>query len=424
MQSTQKGMRIHIAIFGRRNTGKSSLLNALTQQDVSIVSNIAGTTTDPVEKAMELLPIGPVLFIDTAGLDDVGKLGELRINKTYKVLDRADIVLLVTEANTWGEYEERVVLEAKDRDTPILVVFNKTDLFKTDPVIRKILTERMISHIEICALQRGWEVVDTIKNQIVRLLPDSLLQPRPIIADLVESDDVVVLVIPVDKEAPKGRIILPQQQTLRELLDRDIVTIISNEKNLVAAISNSVRKPKVVITDSQAFRKVFATIPSDIMVTSFSILFARAKGDLTEYVKGAQAIDSLKGGDRVLIAEACTHHPIGEDIGRVKIPRWINRRVNGEVEFTVYSGHDFPEDLETYKLIIHCGSCMFNRKETLNRVFEAKRQNIPFTNYGVAIAYLNDNLERALEIFQSPTDRLFSNPERLLETAKMSHSSK
>ncbi len=407
MQSTPKGMRIQIAIFGRRNVGKSSILNALTQQDVSIVSNIAGTTTDPVEKAMELLPIGPVLFIDTAGLDDLGKLGKLRIDKTYEVFNRADIILLVTEANVWSDYEEKVLKEARKRNTHVLTILNKVDLNKTSEKIKGILDSIKVPSIESSIMLPGWEVASRIKDSIIKMLPLVPLHSLPLIADLIDPEDHVVLVIPIDKEAPKGRIILPQQQTLRELLDIGAVAIVLNEKKLKKTISNLATKPKIVITDSQVFKEVFEAVPSDIFVTSFSILFARAKGDLKELVGGSKKIDRLKIGDKVLIAEACTHHPIGDDIGRVKIPGWINNRVRGKIEFNVFSGHDFPEDLQQYKLIIHCGSCMLNRKETLHRVNEARRQGVPITNYGVAISFLFGNLDRALKIFGYSCDNKF-----------------
>ncbi len=396
MQKTPKGFRLQIAIFGRRNVGKSSILNALTRQDVSIVSTVAGTTTDPVEKAMELLPIGPVLFIDTAGLDDVGALGSLRIKKTYKIFERADIILLVAEANIWGEYEEKILDEARRRNTPLLVVLNKIDLFNPDRGIKEKLNEEKTPYVETCALNHSWAVTSKIKSELIRLLPDDWLTPAPIIADLINPSDLVVLVIPIDKEAPKGRVILPQQQTLREILDRKGSALVVNEIELPKAIANLKKKPKIVVTDSQVFREVFASTPEDIPVTSFSILFARCKGDLKELVKGVEKIDDLKPKDKILIAEACTHHPIGDDIGRVKIPNWIKQRIGGEIDFDVFSGHDFPFDLKKYKLIIHCGGCTLNRKEMLFRILKAKEKQVPITNYGIAIAFLHNGLERSL----------------------------
>ena len=399
MQKTPKGLRLHIAIFGRRNVGKSSILNALTRQEVSIVSEIAGTTTDPVEKTMELLPIGPVLFIDTAGIDDSGTLGTLRTKRTYKIFERADIVLLVTEADKWGEYEERILQEARKRNTPILVILNKIDLFKPDQNLKRRFGKERIVNVETCALDRSWKITAKVKNELIKLLPKDWMKPIPLISDLIEEDDLIILVIPIDKEAPKGRLILPQQQAIREILDKECTCLIVNERNLSSSICNLKQKPKLIVTDSQAFKEVFASTPQDIPVTSFSILFARSKGDLRELVKGAQSLDDLKPGDKILIAEACTHHPIGDDIGRVKIPRWINQRIGGEIDFEVFSGHDFPVDLKQYRLIIHCGACMLNRKEVLGRIYEAKAKRIPITNYGVVIAYLHGNLKRALEPF-------------------------
>lgn len=398
MQKTPKGLRLQIAIFGRRNVGKSSILNALTRQEVSIVSDIAGTTTDPVEKPMELLPIGPVLFIDTAGLDDTGALGGLRVEKTYKIFERADIILLVTEANKWTEYEERILEEAKQRNTPILVVLNKSDLFPGEDLAKKLVKEK-VSYTKICAKNCGWEITVKVKNEVIKLLPKDWINPIPIISDLIEKGDLIVLVIPIDKEAPKGRLILPQQQTIREILDKKAACLIVNEKDLLVSINNLKQKPKMVVTDSQVFGEVFSQVPSDILVTSFSVLFARCKGDLEEFVKGSQEIDRLNSDDRILIAEACTHHPIADDIGRVKIPGWVRSRVGRRIDFDIYSGHDFPRDLKQYKLIIHCGSCMLNRKETLSRIYEARAQNIPITNYGIAIACLHQGLERSLEPF-------------------------
>ncbi len=400
MQKTPKGFRLQIAIFGRRNVGKSSILNALTRQDVSIVSTVAGTTTDPVEKAMELLPIGPVLFIDTAGLDDVGALGSLRIKKTYKIFERADIILLVTEANIWGDYEEKILDEARRRNTPLLIVLNKIDLFGPEQGIKEKLNKEKTPYVETCALKQGWEVTSKIKSELIKLLPDDWLIPPPIIADLINQGDLVVLVIPVDKEAPKGRIILPQQQTLREILDRKGSALVVNEIELPEAIANLKKKPKIVVTDSQVFKEVFASTPEDISVTSFSILFARCKGDLKELVKGVEKIDDLKPKDKILIAEACTHHPIGDDIGRVKIPNWISQRIGGRIDFDVFSGHDFPSDLKKYKLIIHCGACTLNRKEMLFRILKAKERQVPITNYGIAIAFLHNGLERSLHPFK------------------------
>lgn len=400
MEKTPKGIRLHIGIFGRRNVGKSSLLNALTQQEVSIVSESAGTTTDPVEKAMELLPIGPVLFIDTAGIDDLGALGDLRKARTYQVFDRTDVALLVTQADIWEKYEDKIIQEFHKRKTPLLVVFNKIDLFSVNKKIKEKLNQKKIPHIETCALSPSWKVTTGVKEAITKLLPNDWLNPPPIIADLIEAGDTVILVIPIDKEAPKGRLILPQVQTLREILDRKAQALVVSEKELPRAIANLKKAPALVVTDSQAFGEVFASTPSDIPLTSFSILFARFKGDLSELAQGAEKIEELKSGDRILIAEACTHHPISDDIGRKKIPHWINEKIGGEIDFEVVTGHDFPPDLEKYRLIIHCGACMLNRKEMLSRILKAKEKGIPITNYGAAIAYLQGSLKRALRPFK------------------------
>jgi [FeFe] hydrogenase H-cluster maturation GTPase HydF len=400
MHQTPKGLRLHLAVFGRRNTGKSSIINVITQQDVSIVSHVAGTTTDPVEKPMELLPIGPVLFIDTAGLDDLGALGRLRIKKTYKVFERADIALLVTEANKWGEYEKRIFKETRKRNIPILVILNKIDIFQPEQNLQERLAKESIPFVLTCALKKGWDITAKIKNVLIKLLPDDWLNPIPLISDLIGEGDIVVLVIPIDKEAPKGRLILPEQQTIREILDKKAVCVIVNEKNLRHSIHNLKQKPKIVVTDSQAFEEVFNQVPNNILVTSFSILFARSKGDLKELAEGVRNLDSLKPNDKILIAEACTHHPIGEDIGRIKIPKWISERIGGKINFDVFSGHDFPEDLKQYKVVIHCGACMLNRKEMLTRILKCKEEEIAITNYGVAIAYLHNALDRALRPFR------------------------
>jgi [FeFe] hydrogenase H-cluster maturation GTPase HydF len=401
MRKTPKGLRLQIAIFGRRNVGKSSLLNCLTAQEVSIVSSSPGTTTDPVEKPMELLPIGPVLFIDTAGLDDEGELGRLRVEKTARVFERADIILLITEAWVWTDFEEKILQEAGKRNTPVLVILNKIDTGKFDRGLAVSLERKGVPYLKVSCLKKTWEVTAGIKNRIIDILPADWMNPIPIISDLIEEDDLVVLVIPIDKEAPRGRLIFPQQQTIREILDKKANCLITDQRRLLTSLNNLKKRPRAVITDSQVFKEVFEITPRDIPVSSFSILFARSKGDLEEFVRSVRTIDGLNSQDRILIAEACTHHPIGDDIGRIKIPRWIAQRTGCRINFDVYSGHDFPRDLDGYKLIIHCGSCMLNRKETLSRIYQAKSQRVAITNYGIAIAYLHQNLERGLEIFSS-----------------------
>jgi [FeFe] hydrogenase H-cluster maturation GTPase HydF len=390
-------MRLHIGIFGRRNVGKSSLLNALTRQQVSIVSDIAGTTTDPVEKPMELLPLGPVLFIDTAGVDDIGALGAERVAKTRKALDRTDLGVIVADSGEWGEFEEGIVAELKNRKVPVLVVFNKSDLGRPAPELEARLRDDGIRSVQT-AVDRG-EGVLAVREALIATAPDDFLAPDPIIGDLLPEGGLAVLVVPIDKEAPKGRIILPQVQAIRDLLDHGQLSLVVREHELKAALARLSRKPDIVVTDSQAFAKVAADTPSDVKLTSFSILFARYRGDLAEMVRGATAIDRLKPGNSVLVAESCTHHPIGDDIGRVKIPNWLEKRVGGKLEFTTHQGHDFPPDVSQFSLVIHCGACMTNRRAVLNRVAKCRDQGVPITNYGLTIAYVLDIFERALEPF-------------------------
>ena len=397
MERTPKSMRLHIGIFGRRNVGKSSLLNALTRQQVSIVSDIAGTTTDPVEKPMELLPLGPVLFIDTAGVDDVGALGAERVAKTRKVLDRTDLGVIVADSGEWGGFEEGIVAELRKRKVPVLVVFSKSDLGRPAPELEARLHDEGIRSVQT-AVARG-EGVLAVRDALIAAAPDDFLAPDPIIGDLLPEAGLAVLVVPIDKEAPKGRIILPQVQAIRDLLDHGQLSLVVREHELKAALARLGRKPDIVVTDSQAFAQVAADTPRDVKLTSFSILFARFRGDLTEMVRGATAIDRLKPGDGVLVAESCTHHPIGDDIGRVKIPNWLEKRVGGKLEFTTHQGHDFPQDVSQFSLVIHCGACMTNRRAVLNRVTRCRDQGVPITNYGLTIAYVLGIFERALEPF-------------------------
>lgn len=397
MQKTPKGLRLHIGIFGRRNVGKSSLLNALCRQSVSIVSDIAGTTTDAVEKPMELLPVGPVLFIDTAGLDDAGTLGDMRTAVTRKIFDRIDLAILVTVGSEWSEYEEEIITEFKKRNIPIIVVFNKIDLEKPRPDLIENLTETGL-HIVSTVASNGEGLYD-LREAIIKETPPEIINLATIIGDLIRPGELVVLVVPIDKEAPKGRLILPQVQTIRDILDNDAYSIVVKERDLHDALEGLKSKPALVVTDSQAFQKVATDTPEDILMTSFSILFARYKGNLTEFVRGAVAIDALKPGDNVLIAEACSHHPITDDIGTVKIPRWLNQYVGGKIHFDHCQGHDFPENLPDYKLIIHCGSCMFNRREVLSRIMYARKAGVPITNYGMTISYSLGIFERALSPF-------------------------
>jgi len=394
-----KSFRLHIGIFGKRNVGKSSILNALTQQDVSIVSEIAGTTTDPVEKPMELLPLGPVLFIDTAGIDDVGVLGEKRVNKTMAVFDRTDLGVIVTNFSEWSNYEHEIMDAFKIREIPFIIVFNKTDQFAENLEIISQLASVKIKYVATTATS-GFGI-SNLRQLLLQTAPSDFIDRPGILSDLVEPGEAAVLVVPIDKEAPKGRLILPQVQSIRDLLDNDSFCIVVKERELRQALSRFNKPPKLVVTDSQAFLKVAADRPPEIPITSFSILFARFQGDLNEMVRGAIAIDTLKTGDKVLIAEACSHHPIGEDIGTVKIPRWLTQYVGGKLQIDNYRGHDFPDNIAEYKIIIHCGACMWNRREMLSRIMKAKDSGVPITNYGLTIAYSLGIFERALQPFPS-----------------------
>ncbi len=402
MKNTPKGFRLHIGLFGRRNVGKSSLLNSLTRQTVSIVSDIAGTTTDPVEKPMELLPIGPVLFIDTAGIDDVGALGEMRVQRTFQVFDRTDIGVIVSVAGEWGEFEEGILAELRDRKIPVIVVFNKNDISAPDSSQTARFSDMQIPCV-LTAAARGEGILD-LREALVRSAPEEFINSPAIVGDLVPAGELAVLVIPIDLEAPKGRLILPQVQSIRDILDNDAYCMVVKERELRDALDRLKRPPALVVTDSQAFLKVAGDTPDDVMMTSFSILFARFKGDLVAFVRGAAAIDDLQPGDRVLICESCSHHPIGEDIGRVKLPRWLRQYVGGKLEFIHVQGHDFPADLGSYKLVVHCGACMWNRREVLSRIIRCQQAGVPITNYGLAIAFSLGIFERALGPFPDALD--------------------
>jgi [FeFe] hydrogenase H-cluster maturation GTPase HydF len=394
---TPKGMRVHIGLFGRRNAGKSSLLNAMTRQGASIVSEVAGTTTDPVEKPMELLPLGPVLFIDTAGIDDEGALGEARVARTRRVLDRTDIGVIVSEAGRWDRFEEELLAELRDRSAAAVVVFNKTDVGAPDAELVARLGEQGVRTVMTRA-DRG-SGVGLLRDALLRSAPAELVDSPAILSDLVGPGELAVLVVPIDKEAPKGRLVLPQVQSIRDLLDGDAMALVVKERELRAALDRLSQPPKLVVTDSQAFLKVHADTPPGIPMTSFSILFSRLKGDLVTQVLGTLAIDRLRPGSRVLIAEACSHHPIAEDIGTVKIPRWLTQYVGGGLEIEHVHGHDFPEDLSAYELVVHCGACMWNRRELLSRILHCQRAGVPVTNYGLTIAYSLGIFERALGPF-------------------------
>lgn len=399
MRGAPKGFRLHIGLFGRRNVGKSSILNAMTRQSASIVSDVAGTTTDPVEKPMELLPIGPVLFIDTAGIDDVGTLGEMRVERTRHVFDRTDVGVVICDAGHWSAFEDAMLEELSAREIPAIVIFNKVDLATPRADVMARLRAEKILFVETVA-SRGEGILD-LREALIRKAPEEFINAPTILGDLLPAGELAVLVVPIDLEAPKGRLILPQVQSIRDLLDNDAYCMIVKERELRDALDRLNRPPALVVTDSQAFLKVAGDTPPGVPMTSFSILFARFKGDLDTFVRGALAIESLKPGDRVLIAEACSHHPIGEDIGTVKIPRWLTQYVGGKLEFTHFQGHDFPDDVSEYKLIVHCAACVWNRREMLSRIIRCRKANVPITNYGLTIAYSLGIFERALSPFPS-----------------------
>lgn len=391
-----KSMRLHIGIFGKMNAGKSSFLNRITNQEVSIVSNIAGTTTDVVEKSMELLPAGPVTFLDTAGIDDSTELGTERIKKTMSILNRTDIAVLICDYNGIDTFEENLIEKFKELNIPYCIIINKTDI---KPVSGEMLEKikKFTDNILVASILKDENFVFNFKKTLVKLLPEDFINSPEIITDLIPPKSTVILVIPIDKEAPKGRIILPQVRTLRELLDNNCICIAVKESELKQALENLKTAPSLVITDSQAFKQVAQIVPQEIPLTSFSILFARLKGDLKVFLNGVKTIDNLKDGDKVLILESCTHHPIEDDIGRVKIPNLIKQKTGKNILFDNISGHDFP-DISNYKLIIHCGACMTNRKEVLSRILIANNMNIPITNYGLVISYCLGILPRATEI--------------------------
>ncbi len=394
MNETPRSSRTHIAIFGRRNVGKSSLINALTNQTISLVSEIAGTTTDPVFKAMEILPLGPCVLIDTAGIDDTGQLGELRVERTYDVINKTDIGLIIFDVNQNSfNYEKALIKEFKKRQKPYLLVANKIDTVKQEKNFTNIF-ETFVLKVS-AATKEG---IENLKNTIGTTLKIEE-EKFMIVGDLINPGDLVVLVTPIDKAAPKGRLILPQQQTIRDILESDAIAVVTKEYELRDTLEKLGTKPKLVITDSQVFLKVSADTPDDIMLTSFSILFARNKGDLEELVKGAKAIERLKNGDKILISEGCTHHRQSDDIGSVKIPRWLRQYTGKDFVFVYSSGYSFPKKMDDVKLVIHCGACMLNKSEMLYRISEVVKQEIPIVNYGVLIAYVQGIFKRALEPF-------------------------
>lgn len=400
MDKAPKGLRLHIGIFGRTNVGKSSLLNLIVGQGVAITSPVPGTTTDVVEKTMELLPIGPVVLLDTAGLDDSSVLAGLRIEKARKIFNRADVVLLVTEADGWTAYEDDVVAEAKARQIPVIIVINKID--QRAPTEKFLQTMGGHGHavcVSCLSLAQRDEFVNQFKKELLQVVPEDFLRAPALLGDLLPVGGLAVFVVPIDLEAPKGRLILPQVQAIRDVLDHDAGVLVVKEHEYKAFLEKLTVPPDLVVCDSQVVLKVVAETPANVKCATFSILLARLKGDLDEMVRGALAIEALADGDRVLILEGCSHHPLQDDIGRVKIPRWLERYTGARLAVDVFAGHDLPTDLSVYKLIIHCGGCTMNRREMLFRIHEARRQGIPITNYGVGISYLQGVLERSLSPF-------------------------
>ena len=402
MSSTLRGERLIITFLGNRNGGKSSLINALTDQEIAIVSEVPGTTTDPVAKRYELLPLGPVTFYDTAGLDDMGELGEKRIRAAYKVLFKTDIAIFVNDGSPFQKNELNALQRLKEMKLPVLVIFNKSDLREPDSKNIEFCQQNEIPWVSVSA--RTKDNITLAKEKIIELAPSYLKEERPLVSDIIYPGDRVILVTPIDASAPKGRLILPQVQVLRDLLDSRAVTTVVREFELGEALAALNSEPDLVITDSQVIQKVVSELPPQVPLTTFSILFARYKGDLVTLVKGCQKIDDLKEGDRILIAEACSHHPQKDDIGRVKIPNWLKNYVHKDLSFDISAGSDFPENLEDYALIIHCGACMLNQTEMNNRIREAERRGVPITNYGLAISKLHGYFERTIAPLKFPSE--------------------
>lgn len=394
-----KDLKPHIGIFGRRNNGKSSFINVMTGQDVAIVSEHPGTTTDPVKKSVEIFGIGPVIMIDTAGIDDTGDLGEKRINKSLQALKTVDCGVLLIAGNRFGSHEKKLIIEFKKSDIPFVVVHNKCDVEPLSDETRKEIaaqTDALI--VEFSArTKKGFEdVVDAMKNSI----PDKSYMIKSLMGDIINEGDYILLVTPIDSEAPEGRMILPQQMAIRDVLDNNAICIVLRETELERFFKTSCIRPALVVTDSQAFGFVKSIVPEDIPLTSFSIVFSRMKGDFENFVKGTRTISELQDGDKILILESCTHHVSCDDIGRVKIPMWISKFTGKKLYFTIISGlGDLPENCKDYKLVIQCGGCMVTRKQVLNRLKPFSEKEVSITNYGMAIAYLNGIFERALQPF-------------------------
>lgn len=411
LHTTLQGDRIQIALFGKRNAGKSSVINAVTGQQLAIVSEVKGTTTDPVSKAMELLPLGPCMFIDTPGIDDEGELGEKRVERAMQVLNRTDIALVVIDINTVEKEdlesvrglppkEMEIISLIEEKKIPYVIVLNQADRME-DTASEEIRNQIAMKNGTVPAVvvsSKTGDGLEELKDTLIRLAPDADAKLH-IVGDLIEEGDIILLVVPVDSAAPKGRLIMPQQQVIRDILDNQAIAIVVQVPQLPKALEDFQDRIKMVITDSQVFKEVSAILPESMLLTSFSILFARHKGNLLKLVEGVRTVDRLKDGDRVLVAEGCTHRRQCEDIGTVKIPRWLREHTGKDLVIETCSGMEFPADLSKYSLIIHCGGCTLHEKEMKHRIFRAGQQQVPIVNYGIFIAYVNGILERSVEVF-------------------------
>jgi len=407
MQTTPKSLRLHVGLFGRTNVGKSSFLNLVANQAVAITSPIPGTTTDVVEKVMELLPIGPVVFLDTAGLDDQSALGSSRIGSTRRVFERADVIVVIGESGTWGAVETEILAEAKKRETPVVAVLNKCDLIPPSAEFTESIRAAGVAHVVACTstdLDHRERYLNEFKRALIECCPEDFLQPPPLIGDLVRPGGLVMMVVPIDLQAPKGRLILPQVMCIRDALDSDAAALIVKEREYAHMLQNLVTPPDLAVCDSQVVMKLVADTPENVPCTTFSILLSRLKGDLQEMARGAARLETLQAGDRVLISESCSHHAAEDDIGRVKIPRWLRQYVGLDLQVDVCAGRDFPADVDQYQAIIHCGACMTNRREMLSRIQQAREAGVPITNYGICISLVQGVLRRVLSPFPAALD--------------------
>ena len=420
METAPKSLRLQIALFGRTNVGKSSFLNMIAGQDIAITSPIPGTTTDVVEKPMELLPLGPVVLLDTAGIDDTTELGAQRIKKTQLVFNRADIVTIVCEAGNWGAPEDGITASAKEKNLPVVAVINKIDQAAPTPEFTAQLSKAGVKNvIAVTSIDRSGResYLAAFKQALIDNCPEDFIEPPPLVGDLVKSGGMAVMIVPIDLQAPKGRLILPQVQTIRDALDNDASILVVKEREYAHVLSQLKTPPDLTVCDSQVVMKMVADTPREIKSTTFSILFSRLKGDMQLMARGTAAIDSLQQGDKVLIAESCSHHAAADDIGRVKIPRWLRQYVGADLQVDVYAGRDYPENLSEYKLVVHCGGCMLNRREILSRIQMAAKANVPVTNYGMCISYVQGVLERVLSPFPAALDA-FRRERELLKQPK------